>query len=55
MVIKVYGPDYACPKRVMECLFEKEIEFETVEIDIRKGENKKPEYLKLQVRWFFIL
>ncbi|XP_004499971.1 glutathione S-transferase F9-like [Cicer arietinum] len=49
MVVKVYGPDYACPKRVIVCLIEKEIEFETVHVDGFKGEHKKAEYLKLQV------
>ncbi|KAM7492141.1 hypothetical protein LguiA_035062 [Lonicera macranthoides] len=48
MVVKVYGSDYASPKRVIVCLLEKEIEFETVPIDIIKGEHKDPEFLKLQ-------
>lgn len=50
MVVKVYGPDFASAKRVLLCLIEKEVEFETVPIDILKGENKDPEFLKLQVR-----
>ncbi|KAK2441488.1 glutathione S-transferase F9 [Trifolium repens] len=48
MVVKVYGPDYACPKRVIVCLIEKDIEFETVHVDGFKGEHKEAEYLKLQ-------
>ncbi|XP_027339816.1 glutathione S-transferase F9-like [Abrus precatorius] len=48
MVLKVYGPDYDCPKRVIACLIEKEIEFEAVHIDGFKGEHKQSEYLKLQ-------
>ncbi|KAJ9685982.1 hypothetical protein PVL29_015056 [Vitis rotundifolia] len=48
MVVKVYGPDFASPKRVLVCLIEKEVEFETVPIDILKGQNKDPEFLKLQ-------
>ncbi|XP_022728052.1 glutathione S-transferase F9-like [Durio zibethinus] len=48
MVVKVYGPAYAAPKRVIVCLIEKEVEFETVPIDLLKGENKHPEFLKLQ-------
>ena len=48
MVVKVYGPAFASPKRVLICLVEKEIEFETVPVDIIKGEHKDPEYLKLQ-------
>ena len=49
MVVKVYGPDYACPKWVIVCLIEKDIEFETVHVDGFKGEHKEVEYLKLQV------
>ena len=49
MVVKVYGPAYASPKRVLVCLIEKEIEFETVPLDWLKGEHKDPEFLKLQV------
>ncbi|XP_050229915.1 glutathione S-transferase F9-like [Mercurialis annua] len=48
MVVKVYGPAYASPKRVLVCLIEKEIEFETVPVDLIKGENKDPDFLKLQ-------
>ncbi|KAF5732511.1 hypothetical protein HS088_TW17G00038 [Tripterygium wilfordii] len=48
MVVKVYGPNYASPKRVIVCLIEKGIEFETVPVDLFKGENKSPEYLELQ-------
>ncbi|CAN1229696.1 Glutathione S-transferase F9 [Linum perenne] len=53
MAVKVYGPAYACPKRVLVCLVEKGIEFETVPVDIVKGENKHPDYLKLQVKTRF--
>ncbi|OIW02836.1 hypothetical protein TanjilG_29612 [Lupinus angustifolius] len=48
MVVKVYGPMCACAKRVMVCLTEKEVEFETIPIDVFKGKHKDPEYLKLQ-------
>ncbi|KAL7592124.1 hypothetical protein Lser_V15G32655 [Lactuca serriola] len=48
MVVKVYGPLYASPKRVMVCLIEKQIEFETVHVDLFTGENHTPEFLKLQ-------
>lgn len=51
MLVKVYGPTYGAPKRVLVCLIEKEIEFETVHIDLFKGENKEPEFLKLQVQF----
>ena len=49
MAVKVYGPDYASPKRVLVCLIEKGVEFETVPIDLFKGEHQTPEFLKLQV------
>ncbi|KAK3404943.1 glutathione S-transferase F9 [Eucalyptus grandis] len=48
MVVKVYGPDYPSPKRALVCLIEKGVEFETVGVDLFKGEHKAPEYLKLQ-------
>ncbi|KAL3846166.1 hypothetical protein ACJIZ3_003569 [Penstemon smallii] len=48
MVVKVYGPDCGSGKRVIACLIEKGIEFEVVDVDLFKGENKTPEYLKLQ-------
>ncbi|CAN1229272.1 Glutathione S-transferase F9 [Linum perenne] len=48
MVVKVYGPAYASPKRVIVCLIEKGIEFETVPVDLVKGEHMLPDYLKLQ-------
>ncbi|KAF7815694.1 glutathione S-transferase F10-like [Senna tora] len=48
MVVKVYGPVYGCPKRVIVCLIEKEIEFETIPIDLFKGQHKDPEFLNLQ-------
>jgi len=53
MVVKVYGPIYGCPKRVVVCLIEKEIEFEAVHVDLFKGENKEAQFLKLQVHFFF--
>ncbi|KAG9439479.1 hypothetical protein H6P81_019644 [Aristolochia fimbriata] len=49
MVVKVYGPAYAsAARRVLACLIEKEVEFEMVPVDLIGGEQKKPEYLKLQ-------
>ncbi|KAI3709876.1 hypothetical protein L2E82_39644 [Cichorium intybus] len=48
MVVKVYGPVYASPKRVLVCLLEKEIEFETIPINLLTGENRSPEFLNLQ-------
>ncbi|CAI0461159.1 unnamed protein product [Linum tenue] len=49
MAVKVYGSAYASPKRVIVCLIEKGIEFETVPIDLVKGEHRHPDFLKLQV------
>ncbi|XP_054795297.1 glutathione S-transferase F9-like [Prosopis cineraria] len=48
MVVKVYGPNYASPKRVVMCLMEKQIDFEAVLLDIFEGEHKDPDFLKLQ-------
>ena len=47
MVVKVYGPTFASTKRAMACLIEKEIEFETVPIDILKGDHRHPQFLQL--------
>jgi hypothetical protein len=50
--MKLYGiASSTCTGRVLLSLFEKEVEdFELVIVNVRKGEGKKPEYLKLQVR-----
>nr|GEW44847.1 glutathione S-transferase F9-like [Tanacetum cinerariifolium] len=48
MVVKVYGPAYASPKRVLVCLVEKEVDFETVHLNLLAGENQNPDFLKLQ-------
>ncbi|XP_077246986.1 glutathione S-transferase F12-like [Tasmannia lanceolata] len=49
MAVKVYGPvRAACPQRVMACLFEKDVEFEVVEVDLVNGEQKRPEFLTIQ-------
>ncbi|KAK0589706.1 hypothetical protein LWI29_017585 [Acer saccharum] len=48
MVVKVYGPAYGSTKRVLVCLVEKGIDFETVPVDLIKGEHKNPDYLALQ-------
>ncbi|KAK4278936.1 hypothetical protein QN277_016708 [Acacia crassicarpa] len=37
MVVKVYGPRTASTKRVLLVLIEKGIEFETVDVDVSKG------------------
>jgi glutathione S-transferase len=48
--MKLYGiASSTCTGRVLLSLFEKEVEdFELVIVNVRKGEGKKPEYLKLQ-------
>ena len=48
MVVKVYGPALASTKRVIVCLIEKGIEFQTVPIDVFQGEHKHPNFLQLQ-------
>ncbi|XP_068655070.1 glutathione S-transferase F9-like [Aristolochia californica] len=49
MVVKVHGPAYAsAARRVLACLIEKDVEFEIVPVDLIKGEQKGPEYRKLQ-------
>jgi hypothetical protein len=50
-MVKLYGiASSTCTGRVLLSLFEKEVEdFEFVIVNVRKGEGKKPEYLKLQV------
>ena len=53
MVVKVYGPHCASTKRVLVCLVEKEVEFDVVPVDVTKGEQKDPEYLKLQVQLLY--
>ncbi|CAN8247532.1 unnamed protein product [Cochlearia groenlandica] len=48
MVLKVYGPVFASPKRVLVTLIEKGVSFETVPVDLFKGEQKQPDFLSLQ-------
>jgi len=53
MVLKVYGPHFASPKRALVTLIEKGVAFETIPVDLMKGEHKQPAYLALQVPSFF--
>ncbi|XP_030955613.1 glutathione S-transferase-like [Quercus lobata] len=47
--VKVYGPPMSTAvSRVLACLYEKNVEFELISINMSKGEHKKPEFLKLQ-------
>ncbi|KAJ4903305.1 Glutathione S-transferase F9 [Raphanus sativus] len=48
MVLKVYGPHFASPKRALVTLIEKGVPFETIPVDLMKGEHKQPAYLALQ-------
>ncbi|KFK25936.1 hypothetical protein AALP_AA8G182300 [Arabis alpina] len=49
MVVKLYGQvTAACPRRVLLCFLEKEIDFEIVHIDLDTLEQKKPEHLLRQ-------
>lgn len=52
--VKVYGPTMSTAvSRVLACLFEKEVPFDLIPVNMAKGEHKKPDYLKLQVVTFF--
>ncbi|XP_031472941.1 glutathione S-transferase F9-like [Nymphaea colorata] len=49
MVVKLHGPGFAAgPRRVAVCLFEKEVEFELINVDLFSGEHKNPDFLQLQ-------
>jgi glutathione S-transferase len=49
MALKLYGTARStCTRRVALVLHEKKVPFELVEVDLGKGENKSPEYLKKQ-------
>ncbi|KAK9117986.1 hypothetical protein Scep_016079 [Stephania cephalantha] len=49
MVVKVYGSvKSACTQRVMACLFEKEVQFELVHVNLETGEHKQSEFLARQ-------
>ncbi|ERN14991.1 hypothetical protein AMTRI_Chr02g213860 [Amborella trichopoda] len=48
MVVKLHGAAFAaCPRRVAACLYEKNVEFELVNVDLFAGDHKKPEFLQL--------
>ena len=49
MVLTLYGFSLStCTQRVATILHEKEVAFKFVEVDLRKGEHKTPEYLAKQ-------
>jgi hypothetical protein len=48
--VTIYGPPLSTAvSRVLATLIEKDVPFHLVPIDLSKGEQKKPEYLKIQV------
>ncbi|KAJ8762239.1 hypothetical protein K2173_007395 [Erythroxylum novogranatense] len=47
--VKVYGtPLSTAAARVLACLFEKDVDFQLIPVNLAKGEHKKPEFLKIQ-------
>lgn len=49
MVLKLYGsPVSTCTKRVAAVLHELNVPFELIPIDLRKGEQKAPQYMEKQ-------
>ena len=49
-LVNVYGPPMSIAvSRVLACLYEKNVKFKLISINMSKGEHKKPEFLKLQV------
>lgn len=49
--VKVYGPPLSTAvSRVLACLLEKDVEFQLIPINMAKGEHKKADFIKIQVR-----
>ncbi|KAK2660814.1 hypothetical protein Ddye_007347 [Dipteronia dyeriana] len=47
--VKLYGPPLSTAvSRVLACLLEKDVQFQLTPINLSKGEQKKPEFLKMQ-------
>ncbi|KAK9129352.1 hypothetical protein Sjap_009839 [Stephania japonica] len=47
--VKVYGPPLSTAvSRVLACLFEKEVEFQIINVEMAKGQHKTTDYLKIQ-------
>ncbi|KAF8410354.1 hypothetical protein HHK36_002882 [Tetracentron sinense] len=47
--VKIYGPPMSTAvSRVLACLLEKEVQFQLININLSKGQHKKPDFLKLQ-------
>jgi hypothetical protein len=54
MALKIHGMWYSnASGRVLATLYEKEVQFELIPVDIMKGEQKAPAYLALQVCWHY--
>ena len=54
MALKIHGMWYSnASGRVLATLYEKEVQFELIPVDIMKGEQKAPAYLALQVCWYY--
>lgn len=59
--VKVYGPPLSTAvSRVLACLLEKDVEFQLIPINMAKGEHKKADFIKIQVRttsndFFFLI
>ena len=50
--MKIHGMWYSnATGRVLATLCEKEIDFELIPVDIMKGDQKKPEFLAIQVHF----
>ncbi|KAL5845389.1 hypothetical protein ACOSQ4_011347 [Xanthoceras sorbifolium] len=48
-LVKVYGPPLSTAvSRVLACLLEKDVQFQLLSINLSKGEQKKPDFLKIQ-------
>lgn len=54
MVLTIYAPLFASSKRAVVTLVEKGVEFETVNVDLMKGEQRQPEYMAIQVPYLYL-
>ncbi|KAK1325801.1 hypothetical protein QJS10_CPA01g00187 [Acorus calamus] len=51
MTVKIYGSTKAvCPQRVMHCLFELDVDFDLVPVDLEAGQHKSSAHLAMQIR-----
>jgi len=47
--VNLHGPDYSAHVRTIRlCLVEKGVDYELTPVDVLRGQNQKPEFLKLQ-------